>query len=84
LARTMTGPMLGALLEERFQLKTHREQEQIPMYALTVATGGLKLKPMDDGGCITFDPANPPPPRFAATGEKLICALCRIPEVRRK
>ena len=47
----MMGPMLRALLEERFQLKTHRETEEVPMYTLTVAKGGLKIKPLDPGGC---------------------------------
>jgi uncharacterized protein (TIGR03435 family) len=43
------GPMLQSLLEDRFQLKIHREVEEAPMYALTVAKGGLKLKPVNDG-----------------------------------
>ncbi len=47
--KLMEGPMLQALLEDRFQLKTHREAEEVPMYALTVAKGGLKLKPMEQG-----------------------------------
>ncbi len=50
-ARIMRGPMLQTLLEERFHLKTHREIEEVPMYALTVAKSGLKLKPMPEGGC---------------------------------
>src|SRR4051812_29610267 len=36
----MLGPMLRALLEERFKLKTHRELENEPMYSLTVAKSG--------------------------------------------
>ena len=47
----MRGAMLRALLEDRFQLKTHRAVEEIPMYALTVASGGLKMQPMEEGGC---------------------------------
>jgi bla regulator protein blaR1 len=47
----MMGPMLRALLEERFHLTTHRETEQAPMYALTVAKGGLKIKAIADNGC---------------------------------
>jgi uncharacterized protein (TIGR03435 family) len=47
--QTMQGPMLRAMLEERFRLKTHREVEEVPMYALTVAKGGLKLKPLQEG-----------------------------------
>jgi uncharacterized protein (TIGR03435 family) len=40
----MRGPMLQALLEDRFQLKIHRETREVPVYALTVAKGGLKLQ----------------------------------------
>jgi uncharacterized protein (TIGR03435 family) len=43
--------MLQVALEDRFQLKLHRETEEVPMYNLTVAKGGLKLKPMAPGGC---------------------------------
>jgi uncharacterized protein (TIGR03435 family) len=53
----MMGPMLRALLEDRFKLRTHRELEELPMYALTVAKGGLKIKPIGDDGCISFDKA---------------------------
>ena len=39
----MMGPMLRSLLEDRFKLKIHREaQDDVPMYALTVAKGGLR------------------------------------------
>ncbi len=47
--KLLTGPLLQALLEDRFQLKVHREAEEVPMYALTVAKTGLKLKPMEQG-----------------------------------
>jgi len=47
----LMGSMLRALLEERFQLKTHRETEELPMFALTVAKSGFKLKPMKPGDC---------------------------------
>ena len=67
--KQLMGPMLRALLEERFQLKTHRETEQTAMYALTVAKGGLKVKPMKDGDCST-DPPVPGPP---AAGAKPTC-----------
>jgi uncharacterized protein (TIGR03435 family) len=55
----MLGPMLRALLEERFQLKLHQETEEAPMFALTVAKGGLKITPMKDGDC-TMDRLKPP------------------------
>lgn len=47
--RLMTGQMLRALLEDRFHLKTHRDTEELPMYALTEAKDGFKLKPMEHG-----------------------------------
>lgn len=49
--------MLQVALEDRFQLKLHTETEEVPMYNLTVARGGLRLKPMAPGGCIAPDPA---------------------------
>ncbi len=61
--------MLRALLEERFRLKVHREFEEAPMYALTVAKGGFKVPPMKDGDCTT----DPPPMRGLLPGEKPTC-----------
>jgi uncharacterized protein (TIGR03435 family) len=52
----LSGPMLQNLLEDRFQLKLHRVVDEAPMYALTVAKGGLKLKPMQDGDCTPLEP----------------------------
>jgi uncharacterized protein (TIGR03435 family) len=37
-------PMLVALIEDRFQLKIHRETKEMPVYALVVAKNGTKLK----------------------------------------
>ena len=53
----LMGPMLRALLEDRFKLKTHREKEEVPMYALTIAKSGLKMQPLGEGGCTSFDAA---------------------------
>jgi uncharacterized protein (TIGR03435 family) len=49
--------MLQLVLEDRFQLKIHRDTEDVPMYDLTVAKGGLKIKPMEAGGCTERDPS---------------------------
>jgi len=46
--------MLWSLLEDRFQLRTHSALEEVSAYDLTVAKGGLKLKPMEPGGCVVF------------------------------
>lgn len=43
--------MLQSLLEQRFELKYHRETRDLPAYVLTtVAKGGLKLKPVETDG----------------------------------
>jgi uncharacterized protein (TIGR03435 family) len=51
--------MLQTLLRERFKLALHRETKELPIYALTVAKGGLKLQPPKEGSCISPDPNNP-------------------------
>jgi uncharacterized protein (TIGR03435 family) len=59
----MRGPMLQALLEERFNLKLRRETREVPVYFLTVAKGGAKLRTADPGNCVALDPklTGPPP-----------------------
>lgn len=37
--------MLRNMLRDRFQLAAHRETREIPLYQLTIARGGSKLKP---------------------------------------
>ncbi len=39
--------MLRGILEERFQLKAHKETRELPVYDLVVAKGGPKLKAAD-------------------------------------
>jgi len=39
--------MLRTFLEDRFKLATHSELRQMPGYALVVARGGLKIKPVE-------------------------------------
>jgi uncharacterized protein (TIGR03435 family) len=60
--------MIQSLLEDRFQLKAHKETRELPMYELVVARGGSKLKMSDDQ-----TPPAPPtpggaPPRGAGPG----------------
>jgi uncharacterized protein (TIGR03435 family) len=54
----MQGPMLQALLEDRFKLKIRYEAREVPVYALTVAKGGLKLRRAEEGSCIPIDYAS--------------------------
>jgi uncharacterized protein (TIGR03435 family) len=49
------GPMLRALLEDRFKLKVHRETKEAPVYVLTVAKGGTKLRLAKEGSCVSTD-----------------------------
>jgi uncharacterized protein (TIGR03435 family) len=58
----MRGPMMQALLADRFKLKFHRETREVPVYALTVAKGGHRLQAAKDGMCIPFDSAHPSTP----------------------
>jgi len=50
----MRGPMLQALLEDRFALKIHRETREGRVYLITVAKGGPKM-PAFHGGCTPVD-----------------------------
>jgi uncharacterized protein (TIGR03435 family) len=47
----MQGPMMQALLEDRFKLKIHRETRQGPVYELALGKGSPKLKPFKEGIC---------------------------------
>jgi uncharacterized protein (TIGR03435 family) len=85
----MRGPMLQALLEDRFHLRMRRVSHEAPAYALTVAKGGIKLQPSKPGDCVPPDYGLPTPyPQFCGApkrgdpGLHLIGAtmvdLCRI------
>ncbi|HWB33227.1 MAG TPA: TIGR03435 family protein [Acidobacteriaceae bacterium] len=56
--------MLRALLAERFHLVSHNDTKPLPAQLLTVAKGGLKMKPAADttvpSDC-QFHPPDPPP-----------------------
>jgi uncharacterized protein (TIGR03435 family) len=63
--------MVQSLLEDRFQLRAHRETRQLPVYNLLVARNGIKMKlsgdqslphrdDEDDQPNIRFDPSAPP------------------------
>jgi uncharacterized protein (TIGR03435 family) len=55
------GPMLQALLEDRFKLKMHRETRDVPAYGLVVGKSGPRLQQFVEGTCAPFqvDPAQP-------------------------
>jgi uncharacterized protein (TIGR03435 family) len=41
----MRGPMMQALLEDRFRLKMHHETREVPVYELRVGEGASNLRP---------------------------------------
>lgn len=49
LTREQLSPMLRAMLEDRFQLRTHRETKQLPGYSLVVDDRGPNLRLNTDG-----------------------------------
>jgi uncharacterized protein (TIGR03435 family) len=69
----MQGPMLQALLEDRFKLKIHRETREVPVYTVTVAKGGPKLLPFKVGSCVPM----PTPPARPEPGQK-VCGEARM------
>jgi uncharacterized protein (TIGR03435 family) len=58
----MQGPMMQAVLEDRFKLRIHRETRQGAVYELTLGKGSPKLKPLQAGGCTPVDTGRPLPP----------------------
>lgn len=51
----MMGPMLQALLEDRFRLKVHEETSEGKVFILSAAKGGPKMKTLQPGNCEPFD-----------------------------
>jgi uncharacterized protein (TIGR03435 family) len=70
--------MLQTLLADRFQIKLHKETKTLPVYALTVAKGGPKLKESDPAIVAAIQAARaaagrggsgaPPPPPVPGKG----------------
>jgi uncharacterized protein (TIGR03435 family) len=58
----MLGPMMQAILEDRFKLRIHRETRQGPVYELALGKGAPKLKPLQDGSCTPVLVGHPLPP----------------------
>jgi uncharacterized protein (TIGR03435 family) len=58
-AATMKGPMLQALLRDRFQLRTHIETQEVSGYSLVVAKGGPKLTKHEEGNCVDIGLVSP-------------------------
>jgi uncharacterized protein (TIGR03435 family) len=72
--------MLRRLLADRFLLKTHLESRQLPVYAFTVADGGIRMKAA--GGranpSVMFKPVGP---ASGATATQVISVNSTVQEV---
>ena len=72
---TMRGPMMRALLEDRFRLKVRRETYVVAVYELTLANGGPRLERFRDGSCVEIPrPITFPIPE-ATPGQR----YCKVP-----
>jgi len=71
---TIAGPMMQALLEDRFNLKIHKETRQVPVYALVARKRGVRL-PAAKVGCFALSPGNPIPRPKPAQTLPPICGL---------
>jgi bla regulator protein blaR1 len=74
----LAGPMLQTFLAERFRLKAHRETRQMPVYALMVGKGGLKVQPLAEGACTPIDLTHPPAPPKPGGPPPNLCGLMTI------
>ncbi|MEG9433812.1 TIGR03435 family protein [Terriglobus sp. ADX1] len=76
----MEGPMLQALLQERFGLKAHREIKVLPRYELRTIKGALKLHRSVEGSCKPY--VKDAQPDMASNGKPAVpfCGLHRTEE----
>jgi uncharacterized protein (TIGR03435 family) len=47
---TVASQMMQSMIESRFQFRYHYETKELPVYELTLAKNGPKMKPLTDGG----------------------------------
>jgi uncharacterized protein (TIGR03435 family) len=59
----MRGPMLQAVLEDRFKLKIRRESRDLPIYELVASASGAKVTPYTGNECVIRDYSLWPPPQ---------------------
>jgi uncharacterized protein (TIGR03435 family) len=75
--KQMEGPMLQTLLEERFNLKVHRETMERPVFELTVEKGGVKMQRSKEGSCTHYFVDSPPPPPAPGAAHPVYCDFPR-------
>ena len=69
----MKGPMMQALLEERFKLRLHREAKEISVYELTVGKDGANLQPARAGACVALDRNSALPESAPVQSQRVVC-----------
>jgi uncharacterized protein (TIGR03435 family) len=74
----MHGPMMQALLEDRFRLKLRRESKETSIFELTVGKSVAKLNAAKDGGCEAFDRNHPPPEPAPGQPSPVLCGSARM------
>jgi uncharacterized protein (TIGR03435 family) len=62
----MRGPMLQAVLEDRFKVKMHVDTREMPVVELIVAKNGSKLTLFKPGSCVPQEPWNADGPELQA------------------
>jgi len=75
LSREQTQLMMQSLLEERFQLKAHKETRELPIYNLVVAKDGPKLKASEDQTLPPLVASGPPQPCDPESANRIPPAL---------
>lgn len=71
----MLGPMMQALLEERFSLKVHREIRQVPVYELILGKRYPSLHHATEGGCVVQNLDQPLPPPTGGRAPGVFCGM---------
>jgi uncharacterized protein (TIGR03435 family) len=84
----ITGPMLQAILEDRFQVRVHPGKKEVPVYVLEVAPEGGLLRTAAEGSCTTLfsghsqvtgsRPGQPPCGAFRSTGAHAMDAFASM------
>ncbi len=69
---------LQSLLEDRFQLKFHRETRELPSYELTIAKGGSKVKLSEDQTPFRPPEKGDPQPQLPQPGKPMPHGMMRM------
>lgn len=75
--------MVQQLLEDRFRLSFHIETRELPIYALTVARNGPKLRKAEDGMCAAAIKASQPCVKLNEFKNGLVANNLSLPNIAR-